>query len=169
MNALAPIWDLLQQAGPVVWAILAASVLMWTLILERYWFLLVVWPRRHGELVADWLAGRSGLAKALVRRQRATLIADQRGSLFVGLNLIRVLTALLPLLGLLGTVLGMIDTFTVLAESGRGDVRGVSAGISQALFSTMAGLVTALSGYSFSVNLRHRAVEQSHRLELELK
>ena len=76
---------------------------------------------------------------------------------------------MLPLLGLLGTVTGMIETFDVMSEFGQHNVRGMAAGISQALFTTMAGLMTALSGYFFSVNLDIRARVEERRLERRLK
>ncbi len=54
-----------------------------------------------------------------------------------------------PLLGLLGTILGIIDTFTVLASSGISDPSGVSAGIGTALIATALGISVALFGLLF--------------------
>ncbi len=54
-----------------------------------------------------------------------------------------------PLLGLLGTILGIIDTFQVLASSGISDPSGVSAGIGTALYATALGISTALVGLLF--------------------
>ena len=69
---------------------------------------------------------------------------------------IRTLTGALPMLGLLGTVDGMIQTFDVLSVFGTGNARGMAGGISVALITTMAGLVTALSGLYFSTELETR-------------
>jgi biopolymer transport protein ExbB len=70
---------------------------------------------------------------------------------------IRALITVLPLLGLLGTVSGMIHTFEVITAFGGANRRGIAAGISEALVATLTGLVTALSGLYFSVHLEARA------------
>jgi len=57
----------------------------------------------------------------------------------------------------------------VLAQFGQGNARGMARGISQALFTTMAGLVTALSGYYFSVKLDARAGAEERRMRHHLK
>jgi biopolymer transport protein ExbB len=59
-------------------------------------------------------------------------------------NLIATLAGLMPILGLLGTVTGMIGTFNVIALSGTGDAKAMADGISEALITTQAGLVAAL-------------------------
>jgi biopolymer transport protein ExbB len=77
-------------------------------------------------------------------------------------NRLPVITAcvqILPMLGLLGTVEGMIDVFTVMASHGSGNIRGMAGGISTALITTMAGLVTSLSGFYFVNDLRHRLAD----------
>lgn len=165
---LEPLWRFFEQGGPVTWAILAASVLMWTLILERYWFFFVRLPRERRRTEALW-QGLAHASRKLKGRSRDTLIAAHALSIQRFLPAIRTLTAVLPLLGLLGTVSGMIDTFDVMAGFGQRNVRGMAGGISQALFSTMAGLMTALSGYYFSVNLDARARAEKRRLGYRLK
>lgn len=64
-----------------------------------------------------------------------------------------------PLLGLLGTILGIIETFTALAQSGISDPAGVSAGIGTALFATGLGIAIALYGLVF-FNLFQERVER---------
>ena len=60
-----------------------------------------------------------------------------------GLTLLKIISAVAPLMGLLGTVTGMIDVFNVLAVSGGGDVRAMAGGVSRATIPTMAGMVAA--------------------------
>jgi len=85
-----------------------------------------------------------------------------------GLPTIRMLAAILPAMGLLGTVSGMIKTFDVVNLFGTGNARGMADGISQALITTMAGLVTALSGLYFSANLDARAEKELERFKRRL-
>ena len=72
----------------------------------------------------------------------------------------RGIVALLPLLGLLGTVTGMIESFETLSAAGGSDPGGLTGGISAALLTTLAGLVTALPGV-FAV---HRLERRTDRL-----
>ncbi len=61
-----------------------------------------------------------------------------------GLNLIKVLAAVAPLLGLLGTVIGMINTFQAITLFGTGDPQIMASGISEALVTTVLGLIAAI-------------------------
>lgn len=147
---------LLERGGGVLWVILVASILMWVLIIERYYFMVVVYPAQLQSLLADWQQRRERHSW-YAQRIREGMIAELSQNLCKFLLLIKTLTAALPMLGLLGTVSGMIQVFDVMAVFGTGNVRGFAGGISVALITTMAGLVTALSGFYFSTNLEHRA------------
>jgi biopolymer transport protein ExbB len=71
-----------------------------------------------------------------------------------------------PLLGLLGTILGIIDTFTALARSGISDPSGVSAGIGTALFATALGISVALFGLLFFNNFQERIERLSDQMKV---
>ncbi len=150
------LWTLMDKGGVVMWAILAATVLMWTLIIERYMYIYVAYPRERDALVAVWTARRDR-AGWRARRIREAHLAEADGRLQRWFPLMRALMAVLPMLGLLGTIAGMMNTFDVMAVFGTGNARGMASGISQALITTMAGLVTALSGLYFIHHLGHRA------------
>ena len=77
-----------------------------------------------------------------------------------GLPMIQTLVALCPLLGLLGTVTGMITVFQVMAFYGTGNARSMAAGVSMATIPTMAGMVGALSGV-FLVTILNRQAKRS--------
>ncbi|MEM7543766.1 MAG: MotA/TolQ/ExbB proton channel family protein, partial [Pseudomonadota bacterium] len=68
--------------------------------------------------------------------------------------LIKTCVALCPLMGLLGTVTGMIGVFETMAISGSGNPRSMAAGVSKATVPTMAGMVAALSGVAMSAYLQ---------------
>ncbi len=77
------------------------------------------------------------------------------------LNLIATLGGLMPILGLLGTVTGMIATFKVIALQGTGDAQAMADGISEALITTQAGLVAAVPvvlGHTFLTNRLNKIV-----------
>ncbi|WP_293368298.1 MotA/TolQ/ExbB proton channel family protein [Nevskia sp.] len=71
-----------------------------------------------------------------------------------------------PLLGLLGTILGIIDTFKALAQSGISDPAGVSAGIGTALFATALGISVALIGLLFFNFFQNRVEHLSDRIKV---
>jgi len=78
---------------------------------------------------------------------------------------IQTFTSVLPLLGLLGTVTGMIAIFDVLNVFGTGNTRGMASGISRALLPTTAGLVTSMVGLYFSSDLDRRAKLQAEKAQ----
>ena len=81
------------------------------------------------------------------------------------IDMITTLVALCPLMGLMGTVTGMIQVFGVMAVSGSGNVRAMAAGVSQATVPTMAGMVGALSGVLLVTLLTRRAAREVEFLE----
>jgi biopolymer transport protein ExbB len=83
------------------------------------------------------------------QRIREAQLSIMRMALTRNISKIKVLVALCPLLGLLGTVTGMISVFDVMAVTGTGNARLMASGISMATIPTMAGMVAALSGLYF--------------------
>jgi biopolymer transport protein ExbB len=78
--------------------------------------------------------------------------------------LLATLIAICPLLGLLGTVTGMIQVFDVLSATGTGNARAMASGIAQATLPTMAGLVVALSGLYFRSRFQRLAERSQQEL-----
>ena len=154
-----PVHELLQRLGDffasggyVLWAICLVSLLLWTLIIERYTYLRLVYPQELQRLVGAWRK-RPDQSSWFAHKIRLALISELSLRLTRSLALIKSLIAICPLLGLLGTVTGMIHVFDVIAVLGTGNARAMANGISLATVPTMAGLVVALSGLFFSVRL----------------
>jgi len=146
---------LLESGGLILWIILIASVVMWTLIMERYIYVYFIHPSQLKTLLADW-HGRAERTSWYAHKVREGMISESSAALKQNLMSIRTLIAALPMLGLLGTVDGMIQTFDVLTVFGTGNARGMAGGISIALITTMGGLLAALSGMYFSAQLEQR-------------
>src|SRR5690606_16973564 len=81
--------------------------------------------------------------EALELRLLETIVDEQQG-LERGLSMLKLLAALAPMLGLLGTVTGMIETFQVITQFGNGDPKVMAGGISMALVTTVLGLISAM-------------------------
>ena len=159
---------LFEQGGMTLWAILFASILLWILIVERYWFHWRQLPHLRGQLLAQWKTDKPTLAEGLIIRRVHGLVGDLRAEAGRNLQALQALTGILPLLGLLGTVSGMIKVFEVITVFGTGNTRGMASGISEALVTTMAGLFTALSGIYFVADLESRTEVLARKFEAEL-
>jgi biopolymer transport protein ExbB len=154
-NHLFSINLLLEEGGTVMWLILLASILLWTLIIERYLYLYLIHPRQLKQLIGKWHL-RADKQSWFAQQIRQGFIAELSIELKRSLMSIKTITVVLPMLGLLGTVNGMIQTFDVMTVFGTGNVQGMAGGISVALITTMGGLLTALSGLYFSTHLEQR-------------
>ena len=84
------------------------------------------------------------------------------------MSVITTLVALCPLLGLLGTVTGMIEVFNVMAVTGGGDAKSMAGGVERSTIPTMAGMVAALSGLFANTYLQRIASREQVSLEDQL-
>jgi biopolymer transport protein ExbB len=159
---------LFEQGGMTLWAILFASLLLWYLIIERYWFHWSRLPKFCDALRDDWSSRPKNMPAPQQFRRLAALVSDLRAEANRNMLALQALVVILPLLGLLGTVSGMIKVFEVITVFGTGNTRGMASGISEALVTTMAGLFTALSGLYFVSDLERRGEEATRRFETEL-
>lgn len=164
-DGLAALFD---QGGMTLWAILFASLLLWYLLIERYWFHWLRMPKFRDELRGEWSARPADLAPSQQYRRIHALVSDLRAETNRNMLALQALVVILPLLGLLGTVSGMIKVFEVITVFGTGNTRGMASGISEALVTTMAGLFTALSGLYFVSDLERRGEDAARRFETEL-
>jgi biopolymer transport protein ExbB len=148
--------DFMEVGGPVLWIILVTAFLMWTLIIERYWFIRITYPRLVRKTVKQWNE-RSDTSSWCAHKIREELISRISVQLHKSLTILQTLIALCPLMGLLGTVFGMVQVFEVMAITGSSNARLMASGISMATIPTMSGMVVALSGLYFSARLKHHA------------
>lgn len=107
-------------------------------------------------IIASWDA-RQDTTSWYAHRIREAWISEASENLSQRMLLIKTLVAVCPLIGLLGTVTGMIAVFETMANQGTGNARLMAAGISMATIPTMAGMVAALSGVFFSTRLEAKA------------
>jgi biopolymer transport protein ExbB len=150
MHGLLPfIDDLMAAGGMVLWWIMLLSVLVWFLIIERILFIRTVYPVNREKWLRRW-DDRSNKQSSASYAVRTCYISQARIQLSRNLMVIKMLIALCPLLGLLGTVTGMIETFDVLAVIGTGNARAMANGVSHSTVPTMAGMVVAISCLYFS-------------------
>ena len=164
IDAIESIRDFMALGGPVLRAIAFTIFLMWVLIVERILFFRSSMKSMAREIHDAW-ESRPERRSWNAHQIREMMISQFSQASNKGIAMIQTLVALCPLLGLLGTVTGMISVFQVMAVSGSGNVRAMAAGVSQATVPTMAGMVGALSGVLLVTLLSRRAARETEFLE----
>lgn len=167
VDAYEAIRDFLELGGPVLRLIGWVILFMWILILERLIFFRTGLRRLTKEALNEWEA-RSERKSWHAHQIRAGIVSRFTMAVNQGLPMIQTFVALCPLLGLLGTVTGMISVFEVMAVSGSGNARSMAAGVSRATIPTMAGMVGALSGVFLVTVLTRTAKRRVQFLEDEM-
>lgn len=166
MIALTELWEFvmrfMETGGIVMWFIAVVLFIMWTLIFERWLYLQFEYPKEARVLIANWHA-RQDTTSWQARNIRQAWLSQASERLNARIILIKTLVAICPLIGLLGTVWGMINVFEAMSSQGSGNARLMAAGISMATMPTMAGMVAAISGLFVAVRLealaRNRAAQ----------
>ena len=165
-------WEIIVAGGPVMAPIILCSVVAVAIVVERLWTLQRkrVIPRELTDRVwklvetrtlndghIEALARNSPLGRVLAAglanrnhgREIMKEVIEDTGRHVVHelerfLNTLGTIAAMSPLLGLLGTVTGMIAAFNAITKAGVGDPRALSGGIGEALITTAAGLIVAI-------------------------
>ncbi len=163
-EAFEAIRDFMETGGDVLYGILIVTFLMWMLIIERLWYFRATYRSEAKKVIDAWNA-RTDTRSWYAHKIRAAMISQVSENLNQGVGMIKTLVALCPLIGLLGTVTGMITVFEVMAIMGSSNARAMAAGVSQATIPTMAGMVAALSGLFMSTYIERKAKREAERLE----
>lgn len=145
VEALEDIRNFIDSGGDVLILIALLTFLMWTLLFERFWFYKGALNKIVNSTLETWEA-RPERTSWNSHKIRDAMISRVSEKINANLDMIGTMVTLCPLMGLLGTVTGMIEVFNVLAITGGGDAKSMAAGVSKATIPTMAGMVAALSG-----------------------
>jgi biopolymer transport protein ExbB len=187
--------EFVEAGGWVMWPIILASVVALAIVLERLWLLRVrrVCPPNLSAQVWRWISQReldrghvnslregsplgqvlaAGLANLTHSRDVMKESVEDAGrhvahDLERHLNTLGTIAAVTPLLGLLGTVIGMMEVFDAVASQGVGRPRELAPGISKALITTIAGLSVAIPSLIFYRYFRGRVDRLVIRMEEE--
>lgn len=137
--------DMVEGGGPFVGAIFLCCVTMWTLVLERAWYFWKVLPVEAEEAIRQWQQ-RGDHRSWCARQIRAAMVSRLNAAMNANSPLLAVLVPLSPLLGLIGTVSGMLEVFDSMALKGSADARAMASGVSHAMLCTLSGLAVSISG-----------------------
>ena len=171
------LFDLIQQGGLLMIPIILCSVIALAIIFERFWFLQAskIMPAKLFPMIISWLKkkkldtkrlselkqhsslGRvvaAGLSNAkaghnIMKDNVQSAVLHETHQMERYLNALGTVAAVTPLLGLLGTVIGMIDVFSMIVLQGAGNATILAGGISKALVTTAGGLFVAIPSLFF--------------------
>lgn len=158
----------METGGDVLLAIAAVTFVMWTLILERFLYFTFSHSKDLKKTSSLW-SSRKDHSSWYAEQIRELHLSELSLKLNRNLTLIKTLIAVCPLLGLLGTVTGMIELFDVMAIVGSGNARAMASGVYMATIPTMSGMVAALSGVYFIARLERTAQAKLSKAEVKLE
>ncbi|MEF3254194.1 MAG: MotA/TolQ/ExbB proton channel family protein [Deferribacterales bacterium] len=186
-------FEVIQKGGVMMYPIILLSIISLAIFLERLFILRVTnfVPKVFLEKLEAMLENKdfdgaialcesapsaiSNIAKGILTNldlpiSRLTEYIEETGRFEVQklerfLPTLQTISSLAPLLGFLGTVVGMIQTFMVMANQGNANIQALSGGIAVALLTTAAGLFVAVPTVIFFHIIRHRADKISLELE----
>ena len=167
---LADLQAFLGRGGPVLVVIMATTFIMWALILERMFYFNFGHNAVAKRAVEAWNS-RKDKSSVLAHWVREKLVSEVRQQAEQNVGLTKAMVALAPLLGLLGTVTGMVTVFDVMALSSGSDAQAMSGGVSRATIPTMAGMIASLSGIIFTSTMDREVETRVQKVadQLEIK
>jgi biopolymer transport protein ExbB len=149
-----------EQGGVIVYILIALNIIGYTLMLVK--FIQIIMTKRYKaalleEVIADIKAAEVPLKdEHIVVELVKDEMAKRLYSVEMGLGTVKIIASIAPLLGLLGTVAGVLSAFEAISKSGMGDPSVFAGGISMALVTTVAGLIVAIPhyiGYNYLIGM----------------
>ena len=155
-----------DRGGSVLYIVFFIAFFLWGLLIDRFVYLYFTFKKQRKEILQN--VKTNSYDQKFIQEIQTHIVEDLRLQLNDGLDFIKTLIIVCPLVGLLGTVTGMIEVFDVMAIIGNGDVKSMANGVSMATIPTMAGMVIALSGILFEKKLETTINYQIDKLDLEI-
>lgn len=155
-----------EKGGVVLYLVFFIALMLWTLLIERYFYIKYEYKKYIKSMLKN--IHHMNINKKYKHEIKNYLIEDSNNKLKKGQAFIKMFIIICPLLGLLGTVTGMIEVFDIMAITGSNDVKAMANGVSMATIPTMAGMVIALSGILFEKKLELSIKYHKDKLYLEI-
>ena len=160
--------DFFDRGGPVIFILFVVAIIMITLLVERLIFIINDLKKLSADRVSEvrecpsdnkWIRNK-------IKLKNISILNSESSK---NLLMIQGLIALCPLLGLLGTVTGMIEVFDIMAITGTGNARAMASGIARATLPTMTGLFISIVGLflltAIKSSIEKATLEVKHTIE----
>ncbi len=145
--------------------IFMVSFVLWYFLLQRYIYVKFYFKKIKQNLLEE--INEKDFDDKFNLHVKDYIVSNAKQELKKNMSYINTLIIITPLIGLLGTVTGMINIFDVLAYNGSSDIKLMTSGISMATIPTMAGMVISLSGILFEKRIDFIIKNHLHNLYLE--
>lgn len=167
VNAINGLQGFLETGGFILVWIMIAAFALWSFILERFAYYFFAHKPMKKNLRDEW-AAREDKTSWRADAIRDEMISQVKVKTDQNVGIIKTLVAIAPLLGLLGTVTGMIEVFDVMALSGSSNARLMAGGVFKATIPTMAGMTVALTGLYFPAHFDRKSKRETAAFADEL-
>ncbi|ATH08496.1 biopolymer transporter ExbB [Halobacteriovorax marinus] len=163
--------DYIEQGGVIMYILLALNIIGFAIMISKF-FILTKESKRSSQ-VANELSDRVKTVTKDSDTNTIIEIAKQELSNHIaglekGLNTVKIIASISPLLGLLGTVIGVLVAFKVMSQTGLNNPASFAQGISMALITTVGGMIVAIPHYIGHNYLIGMVDQFETRLEKEL-
>ncbi|MCB9095012.1 MAG: MotA/TolQ/ExbB proton channel family protein [Halobacteriovoraceae bacterium] len=153
--------DYISEGGFIMYILVLLNIIGMTIIL---WKIISIYSYKNqieswSEKILASFKGKisnSGMSETLKHELLKDEIGNHITALEFGLNTVKIIASIAPLLGLLGTVIGILSAFEVISERGLNDPSLFAGGISMALVTTVGGLIVAIPhfiGYNYLIKI----------------
>ncbi|MAF77516.1 MAG: biopolymer transporter ExbB [Halobacteriovoraceae bacterium] len=141
------LYEYIQQGGTIMYILVLLNIIGFAMMITKFW--LFSKEKSNTSQLAGEIGGRLKEANANKDSQTMIELAKQEIAVYIsqvekGLNTVRIIAGISPLLGLLGTVIGVLLAFQVMAQQGLNDPSFFAKGISMALITTVGGMIVAI-------------------------
>jgi biopolymer transport protein ExbB len=158
--------DYINRGGTIVYILIGLNIIGFSIMLWK--FLIIMIAKIRKEAIAQKIVNQlENNDRKYEEKTIQNALNKYLNGLESGLNTVKIIASISPLLGLLGTVVGVLNSFDAISKSGLGDPAIFSTGISVALITTVAGLIVSIPhyiGYNYLVgfidNIEHKIEER---------
>ena len=147
--------ELFIKGGPVLYLLFLVSFLIFYILVKKYTFIFIDKTEWKGKKLDIYIKDNPPELTNLKYVEK-TFISEMKRTSNSNIKLLDGLIGMCPMIGLLGTVYGMIEVFEVLSFLGTGNPRAMSSGVAKATIPTMASMVISLFGLYFRQDLTYR-------------
>ena len=160
--------ELFIRGGPVLYILFGLTFLIFTLLIDKYVFIFIQSKKWVNNKFNQFVKLNPPSATKY-KFVESTLISNVKRKTASNIKVLDGLIGMCPMIGLLGTVYGMIEVFEVLSFLGTGNPRAMSSGVAMATIPTMSGMVITLFGLYFYQDLNGRINSLSNNFKSSLK
>lgn len=158
--------DFFDQGGYVLYFVFIVAFILWTFLIERFIYIAFKYEKYHKSIISQ--INNINSTNKYKNQIKQYFFIQSCKNLNAHQSFIKICIVICPLIGLLGTVTGMIEVFDVMALSGASNVKSMASGVSMATIPTMAGMVVALSGLLFEKRISSSTKYKTQALKIEL-